>query len=44
MTLLLLDGNSIMNRAFFGIRQLSTHDGRATNAIYGFMNILFSLE
>ncbi len=43
MTLLILDGNSILNRAFYGIRLLSTADGRFTNGIYGFMNILFSL-
>ena len=44
MKLLLLDGNSIMNRAFYGIKTLTTSDGRYTNAVYGFLNILFSLE
>lgn len=38
--LLLIDGNSILNRAFFGIRSLSTKDGRPTNAIYGLMNVI----
>ncbi len=40
MKLLLIDGNSIMNRAFYGIRALSTKDGIFTNAIFGFINIL----
>ena len=44
MNFLILDGNSIINRAFYGIKLLSTRDGRYTNAIYGFMNILFKLE
>jgi len=38
--LLILDGNSILNRAFYGIRNLSTRTGLPTNAVYGFMNIL----
>ncbi len=38
--LLVVDGNSIINRAFYGIRPLSTRDGRATNAIYGTVNII----
>lgn len=44
MKLLVLDGNSILNRAFYGIKLLTTKDGRFTNAIYGFMNILLKLE
>ncbi len=44
MKLLVLDGNSILNRAFYGIKLLTTKDGRYTNAIYGFMNILMKLE
>ena len=44
MKLLVLDGNSIINRAFYGIKLLSTKDGRFTNGIFGFMNILFSLR
>ena len=43
MKILALDGNSIINRAFYGIRILSTKDGTFTNAIYGFMNILLKL-
>ena len=44
MKLLVLDGNSIINRAFYGIRPLSTKDGVFTNAIYGFLNILQKLR
>ncbi len=43
MKLLVLDGNSIINRAFYGIKLLTTKDGRYTNAIYGFMNIIYKL-
>ena len=38
-TLLCIDGNSILNRAFYGIRALSTKDGTPTNALYGMINI-----
>ncbi len=38
--LLVLDGNSIINRAFYGIRDLSTSSGIPTNAVYGFINIV----
>ena len=44
--LVLVDGNSIMNRAFYGImgsKMLTTKDGKYTNAIYGFLAILFKL-
>ncbi|MBQ1549296.1 MAG: DNA polymerase I [Clostridia bacterium] len=44
MKLLVIDGNSIVNRAFFGIKLLTTKDGRFTNAIYGFLNILLKLK
>lgn len=44
MKLLVLDGNSILNRAFYGIKLLTTKDGQFTNAIYGFMNILLKLQ
>ena len=37
---LIFDGNSILNRAFYGIRFLSTKDGFPTNAIYGFLSII----
>ena len=40
MKLMILDGNSVINRAFYGVRLLSTKDGQYTNAIYGFLNIL----
>lgn len=43
MRLLVIDGNSIANRAFFGIKLLTTKDGRHTNAVFGFLNILLSL-
>ena len=43
MKLLVLDGNSIVNRAFYGVKLLTTKDGRYTNAIVGFLNILHSL-
>ena len=43
MKLIVLDGNSLVNRAFFGIKLLTTKDGRYTNAIYGFQNILLNL-
>ncbi len=45
--LLLVDGNSIMNRAFYGImgsKMLMTLDGTYTNAVYGFLAILFKIE
>ena len=38
--LLIIDGNSIINRAFYGIRPLSTKEGIPTNGIYGFINIM----
>lgn len=41
MRLLAIDGNSILNRAFYGIRLLSNQKGIYTNAIFGFMNIYF---
>ena len=40
MKLMLIDGNSIVNRAFFGIRALNAPDGTPTNGIYGFLTIL----
>ena len=41
--LLILDSNSILNRAIYGVRYLSAKDGTPTNAIYGFLNILLKL-
>ena len=40
MKLMAIDGNSLVNRAFFGIRHLSASDGTPTNAVYGFLAIL----
>ena len=47
MKLMILDGNSIVNRAFYGIRMLNAPDGTPTNAVFGFLTILrrlFELE
>ncbi|MCI7638317.1 MAG: DNA polymerase I, partial [Clostridiales bacterium] len=44
MKLLILDGNSVINRAYFGVRPLTTRDGLYTHAIYGFLNILERIE
>lgn len=44
MRLLVIDGNSIVNRAFYGIKLLSTKSGYYTNAIYGFLNIMLKLK
>ncbi len=40
MKMMIVDGNSILNRAFYGVKPLSNHKGIFTNAIYGFFNIL----
>ena len=44
MSLLVIDGNSIVNRAFYGVKALTTRDGQYTNAIVGFLNILQKLR
>ena len=44
MKLLILDGNSVINRAYFGVRPLTTREGLYTHAIYGFLNILEKVE
>ena len=44
MKLLAIDGNSLINRAFYGIKLLTTKDGQFTNGVYGFINILHRLE
>lgn len=44
MKYLVIDGNSIINRAFYGIKLLNAKDGHFTNALYGFMNILLNLD
>ena len=44
--IVLIDGNSILNRAFYGImgsKMLTTKDGKYTNAVYGFLAILFKV-
>lgn len=42
--LLILDGNSLLNRAFYAIPTLSNKDGVHTNAVYGFLNMLFKMK
>ena len=44
MKLLILDGNSVINRAYYGVKLLTTREGLYTNAIYGFLNILERME
>ena len=44
MKLMILDGNSVINRAFYGIRALTTREGLYTNAIFGFLNILHRMQ
>ncbi|MCI8554807.1 MAG: DNA polymerase I [Clostridiales bacterium] len=44
MRLLALDGNSIINRAFYGVKPLTTRDGLYTNALFGFLNIFLRLR
>ena len=42
--IIVIYGNSILNRAFYGVRQLSNHEGLPTNAVYGFLATLFKLQ
>ena len=44
MKLLVIDGNSIVNRAFFGMHPLNNKEGFPTHAIFGFLNILRRME
>ena len=44
MKLMAIDGNSILNRAYYGIRPLSTRDGLYTHAVYGFLTTLLRLR
>ena len=44
MHLMAIDGNSLVNRAFYGVRPLSAADGTPTNAVYGFLNMLLKLR
>ena len=39
--LVLIDGHSILNRAFYGVPNLTNSEGIHTNAVYGFLNIIF---
>ena len=39
--LVLIDGHSILNRAFYGVPELTNSKGLHTNAVYGFLNIMF---
>ena len=41
--LMVIDGNSIVNRSFYGVRPLTTRDGLPTNAVYGFVTTLLRL-
>ena len=42
--LVLIDGHSILNRAFYGVPNLTNSEGLHTNAVYGFLNILFKVQ
>lgn len=44
MNFLVVDGNSLVNRAFFGIKLLTTKDGHFTNAVYGFLNMFLKVK
>ena len=44
MKLLVIDGNSLLNRAFYAIKLLSNKNGQFTNAIFGFMNMYLNLK
>lgn len=44
MKLLILDGNSVINRAYYGVKPLTNREGLYTHAIYGFLNILEKME
>lgn len=42
--LVILDGNSLMNRAFYALPPLTNHEGVHTNAVYGFINMLLKIK
>ena len=44
MKLMVIDGNSMINRSFYGIRPLSTRDGLYTHAVFGFLTTLTRLR
>ncbi len=41
--IVLIDGHSILNRAFYGLPDLTNSEGMHTNGVYGFLNIMFKL-
>ena len=41
--LVLIDGHSIINRAFYGVPELTNSEGLNTNGVYGFLNIMFKI-
>ena len=41
--IVLIDGHSILNRAFYGVPDLTNSEGMHTNAVYGFLNIMFKI-
>ena len=41
--IMLIDGNSIVNRAFYGVPLLTNKEGKYTNGVYGFLNIMFKI-
>ena len=41
--IVLIDGHSILNRAFYGVPDLTNADGLHTNAVYGFLNLMFKI-
>ena len=41
--IVLIDGHSILNRAFYGVPDLTNSEGLHTNAVYGFLNIMFKV-
>ena len=41
--IVLIDGHSILNRAFYGVPDLTNSEGLHTNAVYGFLNIMFKI-
>ena len=41
--IVLIDGHSILNRAFYGVPDLTNAEGLHTNAVYGFLNIMFKI-
>ena len=44
MKLMVIDGNSMLNRAFYGVRLMNNHEGLFTNAVYGFVATMLKLQ